>query len=223
MLSLLREAPVTGRALAVPKPTELSAWSDRKLDTAIDRGVSEAGSHLRNYEFAATVTGLLLHERKRRLKHGDWSPWLEQNFNGHHSTAARYMRMADDLWVAGGAPQTSHGCEVSDADPGPAREPLGDPPDGPEEVDPAEVLPPVARCSRRQGRDRRPCEAPALPGRDMCAGCTAYVAISRFEKASARFERQRRDAIGTLVDAGWSEAGVVRKLREVYAQVKDGA
>jgi hypothetical protein len=49
----------------------------------------------RNYEQVATVTGVLLRERKRRLPHGAWLPWLAEHFDGTSETARVYMRMAD--------------------------------------------------------------------------------------------------------------------------------
>jgi len=77
-------------------PQDLSAWTDRKLDGTIKRGHATAGAHNRNYEKAAAVTGYLLKERKRRLSHGEWLPWLEKHFDGDRTTAFRYMEKADE-------------------------------------------------------------------------------------------------------------------------------
>ena len=43
----------------------------------------------------ATVTGVALVYAKELLGHGDWLPWLEENFNGSQPTASRYMKMAE--------------------------------------------------------------------------------------------------------------------------------
>lgn len=81
--------------LEVRVPKGVSEWGDRKLDNAIKRGHAAAGAHMANYEAAATLTGVLLRERKRRLAHGEWGKWLSENFVGSHQTATAYMRMAD--------------------------------------------------------------------------------------------------------------------------------
>lgn len=84
-------------ALAAPAALDLTSWPDRKLDRAIQRGNTEAGAHNRGYEEAAAVTGYLLTERKRRLPHGEWIPWLEKNFDGTRQTASLYMRKAEEM------------------------------------------------------------------------------------------------------------------------------
>ena len=72
---------------------DLTSWSDRRLENWIQRGHSTASKHSAGYEEAAAVTGLLLIERKRRLPHGAWTPWLEENFEGSYETARRYMEV----------------------------------------------------------------------------------------------------------------------------------
>lgn len=84
------------QVLALPEPQTLASWGDRKLDNAIQRGHAAAGAHMKGYEEAATVTGVLLRERKHRLPHGEWYPWLEENFAGTPQTATKYIRMADE-------------------------------------------------------------------------------------------------------------------------------
>ncbi|WP_028058390.1 DUF3102 domain-containing protein [Candidatus Solirubrobacter pratensis] len=84
---------------AVPSSAVIGSWSDRKLDNSIRKGHAAAGSHKAAYEQHATVTGILLIERKRRLKHGAWLPWLAENFEGSTVVAQRYMRQADE-WLA---------------------------------------------------------------------------------------------------------------------------
>jgi hypothetical protein len=50
--------------------------------------------------------GVLLIERKRRLKHGQWLPWLEKNFEGGRTTAFRYIKLAEE-WLAN-VPSAEH-------------------------------------------------------------------------------------------------------------------
>lgn len=40
----------------------------------------------------AIRAGAALIEAKTRLKHGEWLPWIEENFDGSQETAKRYMR-----------------------------------------------------------------------------------------------------------------------------------
>jgi hypothetical protein len=49
-------------------------------------------SHALGYALCA---GAALAEVKARLKHGEWLPWLRQNFNGSEDTAQNYMRLYD--------------------------------------------------------------------------------------------------------------------------------
>jgi N6-adenosine-specific RNA methylase IME4 len=83
--------------LTVRLAADLESWGDRKLDNAIKRGHVTAGKHSSGYEKAAAVTGYMLQERKRRLKHGEWMPWVEKHFDGDHRTATEYMRKADEM------------------------------------------------------------------------------------------------------------------------------
>lgn len=83
-------------ALAIPNPHDLETWGDCKLDNAIAKGHATAGAHMRNYEEIATVTGVLLRERKRRLGPRGFSPWLAEHFDGSRQTAYRYLELADE-------------------------------------------------------------------------------------------------------------------------------
>lgn len=83
-------------ALAIPEPQAVVEWSDRRLDTAIRRGYNAAGRFMADYENVATLTGVLLRERKRRLGSRKWAPWVEEHFDGSLETADRYVRMAND-------------------------------------------------------------------------------------------------------------------------------
>jgi hypothetical protein len=85
--------------LAIPDPKDVASWGDRKLNNAIRRGHAAAGAHMAAYEETATMTGVLLLERKRRLGHGQWLSWLEKNFKGSERTARRYLELAEQ-WLA---------------------------------------------------------------------------------------------------------------------------
>lgn len=41
--------------------------------------------------------GLLLNEQKKRLSHGEWEPWLKENWRQSERTARDYMRIAGEL------------------------------------------------------------------------------------------------------------------------------
>ncbi len=43
----------------------------------------------------AIQCGYLLHEAKLTLEHGQWAPWLAENFAGSDRTAQKYMQIAD--------------------------------------------------------------------------------------------------------------------------------
>src|SRR5262245_24963831 len=73
-------------AEAVATIDELSAAIN-----AAHRRASEAARHSLEY---AREAGELLIKVKDRLKHGDWMPWLEEEFAGTPRTAQLYMRIA---------------------------------------------------------------------------------------------------------------------------------
>jgi hypothetical protein len=74
-------------------------------------------------------------------------------------------------------------------------------------------------CSRRRDRGRQPCQEPALPGRNTCKGCTAYLAISKFEKKAYRYETACRETERLLIEeVGWPPGLVEQKLKEAYAK-----
>jgi hypothetical protein len=132
----ITKANTNGSALGLPRPQELSEWSDRKLDNEIRRGHAMAGSFKHSYERWAIATGVLLLERKRRLPYGRWKGWLDGHFDGSRATADRYVEMASSF--------------LTDEQPSEQVEGLPESPESPpaegggpeEEVDPAEVLPP---------------------------------------------------------------------------------
>jgi hypothetical protein len=78
-------------------------------------------------------------------------------------------------------------------------------------------------CSRKLGRARQPCGKPVLAGFSTCKGCTAYLALSKFEPKCRRFEAAYRETKRLLIeDVGWSDSFTTRKLREVYGAARDG-
>lgn len=81
--------------LAIPEAQSLSEWSDRRLDTAIRRGHNACGRVMANYDHVATLTGVLLREKKARLGPRKFKPWVEEHFDGSVWTAYEYMKKAD--------------------------------------------------------------------------------------------------------------------------------
>jgi hypothetical protein len=53
----------------------------------VERSFNDALRH-------AIKAGQLLIEAKSLVKHGEWMPWVEEQFPGSHSTANTYMRLA---------------------------------------------------------------------------------------------------------------------------------
>ncbi|MEB4210987.1 DUF3102 domain-containing protein [Mycobacterium sp. 94-17] len=64
---------------------ELSNYADKWHDQAVN-GVLEAAWH----------SGKALLSAQRKLNHGEWIPWVTNNFKGSRSTAADYMRIASN-------------------------------------------------------------------------------------------------------------------------------
>ena len=103
------------QALAVRSQAELEGWSDRKLDAAIKKGVSLAGSHKSSYEEFARLSGLLLIEKKRRLGHGKWLPWVNSEaFAGSHDQASVYMKMAANFGLERTLPPAQEPVETTE-------------------------------------------------------------------------------------------------------------
>jgi Protein of unknown function (DUF3102) len=66
--------------------TELAARIRSEFEAA-EQGHRDALGH-------AIRAGELLTQAKARMKHGEWLPWLEENFPGDRRTATRYMALA---------------------------------------------------------------------------------------------------------------------------------
>src|SRR5215210_6325913 len=56
--------------------------------------VEQAEQHWQSAVRHAVRAGELLTEAKGQVKHGEWLPWLEENFPGSERTARNYMRFA---------------------------------------------------------------------------------------------------------------------------------
>lgn len=54
----------------------------------------EALNHAGSAVECAWYAGRALNLAKEQRRHGDWLPWLSENFNGSHDTATRYMTLA---------------------------------------------------------------------------------------------------------------------------------
>lgn len=52
------------------------------------------GTHRKAMRDHARLSGLALIAIKKRMRHGHWTRWLEQNFEGNPDTARVYMRVA---------------------------------------------------------------------------------------------------------------------------------
>lgn len=96
-MTVLAVLPSGAPGLNIPSILEIEGWGDLKLDNHIRKGHSIAGAHMRSYEQATAVTGVLLRERKRRCAHGQWGAWLAENFDGSQKTAYRYLEAAEKL------------------------------------------------------------------------------------------------------------------------------
>lgn len=77
----------TGAASAAPSLLDLADQIRIEI-TAAEQGHRSALEH-------AIRAGALLIQAKGRMGHGEWLPWLEENFPGDRSNAANYMRLAD--------------------------------------------------------------------------------------------------------------------------------
>jgi hypothetical protein len=77
-------------------------------------------------------------------------------------------------------------------------------------------------CTRKKGREKVACGKPALPGSDKCSGCTAHLALSKWEGRCGRMAAAHRETRRILVeDCGWSPPHADRKLKEKYTAARD--
>jgi hypothetical protein len=175
-------------ALAIAPPTDVAEWSERRLDNAIRRGHNACGRVMADYEKVATLTGVLLRERKRRLGPRKFAPWVEEHFDGGTTTAYRYLAMADE------------------------RVPLSDPPMG--QIEPPEVTPEgdeiVAEADIEIVEEE---EASPFSAYDLL---DAIDVEYRKLRAAQRREQDATAAISghlrSLVDRGWSTRSINNKL-----------
>lgn len=59
--------------------------------------------------------GEMLAEKKAALKHGEWLPWLEQNFEGSERTAQTYMKLHRERTALEANPQHAADLSLRDA------------------------------------------------------------------------------------------------------------
>src|ERR1700742_3817012 len=59
-----------------------------------NRWHEQAETAAQSFVEAAWYCGQALLQAKQLLKHGEWKPWLQENFRGSYRTAATYMQMA---------------------------------------------------------------------------------------------------------------------------------
>lgn len=80
-----------GAPSGAPAPTlaELAGQIRTEITAAEDGHRAALGHAIR--------AGELLHEAKGRVGHGEWLPWLEDNFGATRKTAAAYMRLAANV------------------------------------------------------------------------------------------------------------------------------
>jgi hypothetical protein len=74
---------------------QLAHWANTGYRDAVAAS-STAGAYLGAALYHALWVGECLIEAKSRpeIKHGEWLPWLKENFEGSRRTAADYMRLA---------------------------------------------------------------------------------------------------------------------------------
>lgn len=207
----------TTSAITVPSPQELESWGDRKLDNAIRKGHVVAGAHMKNYEDAATATGILLLERKRRLGHGKWLPWVAENFDGHEATAKRYMARGRE-WLANRSPMTDLDPPAEAPEPPASDLPKRGEPDAPrpapesEEPRPPRLPEQIEESRRRHGsraggepaQDRGGREASCARGR---GGAPALGAELRVDDPPGHRAGQRRAEGREAAGEGRLDAG----------------
>jgi hypothetical protein len=88
---------MTNTALTSQAPTSpaLQDLTQTELVKGIKEALSSMASSFRNSVRDAIKAGELLTEAKRRLQHGEFGSWLEENFKLSRATATRYMKLAE--------------------------------------------------------------------------------------------------------------------------------
>jgi len=79
----------------VDASNELRELSLPDLATRANDAAEAVENHMRDTVDSAVECGRYLIEIKARLDHGEWLPWLADNFYGSASTATRYMQAAN--------------------------------------------------------------------------------------------------------------------------------
>jgi len=76
--------------------TEIIPRVDAEVVVEINRLHALVQSSYASTVERAIECGRLLAEAKQRVAHGEWLPWLAEHFDGDRSTAAGYMRLAQE-------------------------------------------------------------------------------------------------------------------------------
>ena len=81
-----------------------TALIDERQAPSLATLAAQINEHHRAVEEAMTAglqhaleAGKLLTKAKALVKHGEWIPWLDENFDGSARLAQRYMRVVDEL------------------------------------------------------------------------------------------------------------------------------
>lgn len=72
-----------------------------ELITIANKFYDEAQAAASGVLESAWKSGEALNEAKKKIKHGEWKPWIEANFHGSYQTASDYMRLASNIQRAG--------------------------------------------------------------------------------------------------------------------------
>jgi hypothetical protein len=97
--------PTPARAAPVLAQLDIVRSSDHdSADDALAREINAEHGHVETYKHNtirhAIRCGELLLEMKRRVGHGNWLTWLEENFEASERTARNYMEIAKSAAVA---------------------------------------------------------------------------------------------------------------------------
>ena len=95
MHSILQAEADSGKLATIP--AIVSAGSLATLAERINAEHHQAEAALNDGLQHALQAGRLLREAKAELDHGEWSPWLKQNFEGSKRTAQVYMRLTVEV------------------------------------------------------------------------------------------------------------------------------
>ena len=84
----------TSAGITAPARANLDGLNLDALAKRINEEHSQVGVALTKGVQHAKSAGELLLQAKAQCQHGEWLPWLEENFEGSATTAQAYMRLA---------------------------------------------------------------------------------------------------------------------------------